>query len=79
MVPASDACLDIVQVGYPDALDGSADSADAQLRQVIWTCLRSRPENRPTACQVQAALHNIMQQFTWSSSLADAEVAQLHQ
>lgn len=84
MVPASDACHGFVQARYPDFLDSSADSAAAQLKQVIWSCLRSRPDelssgSRPAACQVQAALHNIMQQFAWSSSLADAGVAQPRQ
>lgn len=73
MVPASDACHGFVQVEYPDVLNGvPPDSAEAQLRVVIWTCLRSRPKDRPAASQVQGALHKIMPQFALSSSLADA-------
>ncbi|KAL3131535.1 hypothetical protein ABBQ38_007837 [Trebouxia sp. C0009 RCD-2024] len=57
------------EVWYPDGLEGPPKSAEAKLKHVIWTCLRSRPEDRPTACQVRDALHKIMQQFAWSSSL----------
>ena len=60
---AFDAGSGVVQVWYPDELQGPPDSAQAQLKHVIWTCLRSRPDDRPTASQVQAALHKIMQQF----------------
>ncbi|KAL3131435.1 hypothetical protein ABBQ38_007747 [Trebouxia sp. C0009 RCD-2024] len=64
------------EVWYPDELEGPPDRAEAQLKHVIWRCLRSRPEDRPTACQAQAALHDIMQQFAWSSSLADVVAAE---
>ena len=66
-------CLGLpLQVDYSCHLDGPPGSAAQQLRLVIQSCLQSRPEERPTAPQVQAQLYAIITQQRWSTDMNDA-------
>ena len=60
----------VLQIIFPDELDGPETSAESRLKHVIRSCLQTNPKNRPTAAQVQAALHAIMKDEDWSDDLA---------
>ena len=64
-----------LQVTYPTGLEGPPGSAAVKLRGVIRSCLHSRPQQRPSASQVQVQLHGVIMQQHWSTDLNDAAAA----
>lgn len=69
MIFSSEAFCLPLQITFPQDLSGVPGSAKAQLREVIRSCLHSRPEDRPTAMQVQAELYDIINQQQWSTGI----------
>ena len=56
------------QIKLPDLLSGSSpDSPEGRFMEIICSCLRAKPVNRPSASDVEMKLFSIMQQEGWSS------------
>jgi len=61
----------LLQVQLPSWLQGNVtgSSPEAQLKQIIRSCLHTASQQRPSASRVQELLYTIMVQQGWSNQM----------
>ena len=59
----------LLQIHFPAWLQGTPTSPEAQLKQVIRSCLHTASQQRASASKVQELLYNIMVQHGWSNRM----------
>ena len=59
----------LFQIRFPSWLSGTPTSPEAQLKQLIQSCLHTASQQRPSASRVQELLFEIMVHNGWSNSM----------